>query len=168
MRLIASSLVAGLAAVGQVSASPCAPGVKPIKKIELGPRPYYLVNDLEEGPLKDKLSSCKDKEMKKSTWSIGHRGGAPLQFPEETRQSNLAGARMGAGILECDVAFTKDRELVCRHSQCDLHTTTNIVTIPELNAKCTTPFQPAADGKPAEAKCCTRSEEHTSELQSHS
>lgn len=64
---------------------------------------------------------------------------------------------MGAGIQECDVAFTKDLELVCRHSHCDLHTTTNIVDIPELNAKCTTPFQPAdpATGKTATAKCCT-------------
>ena len=34
---------------------------------------------------------------------------------------------MGAGVLECDVAFTKDRGLVCRHAQCDLHTTTNIL-----------------------------------------
>ena len=25
------------------------------------------------------------------------------------------------------VTFTKDRELVCRHAQCDLHTTTNIL-----------------------------------------
>ena len=25
---------------------------------------------------------------------------------------------MGAGILECDVTFTKDLELVCRHAQC--------------------------------------------------
>ncbi|MEZ5579598.1 MAG: glycerophosphodiester phosphodiesterase family protein [Candidatus Competibacteraceae bacterium] len=39
----------------------------------------------------------------------------------------MAGARMGAGIVECDVTFTKDGELVCRHSECDLHTTTNIV-----------------------------------------
>jgi glycerophosphoryl diester phosphodiesterase len=64
---------------------------------------------------------------------------------------------MGAGILECDVAFTKDRELVCRHAQNDLHTTTNIVTIPELNAKCTQPFVPAdpATGTPAQAECRT-------------
>ena len=62
---------------------------------------------------------------------------------------------MGAGIQECDVAFTKDLQLVCRHSQCDLHTTTNVVTVPELNAKCTKPFQPAANGKSATAKCCT-------------
>lgn len=62
---------------------------------------------------------------------------------------------MGAGIQECDVTFTKDKQLVCRHAQCDLHTTTNVVTIPELNAKCTTPFRPAVNGSRAAAKCCT-------------
>ena len=64
---------------------------------------------------------------------------------------------MGAGIQECDVTFTKDRQLVCRHAQCDLHTTTNVVAVPELNAKCTTPFRPAANNgsAPAAAKCCT-------------
>lgn len=153
MQLTSLTLLAGIAAVG---ATPCPPkGVKPIKKIELGPRPYYLVDNLEPGPLKSKLASCSEMDMKPSTWSIGHRGGAPLQFPEHSKESNLAGARMGAGILECDVSFTNDRELVCRHSNCDLHTTTNIVNIPELNAKCTTPFTPANDGKPATAKCCT-------------
>lgn len=156
MRFTSSSVVAGLALVGSVAAKPCpTPGPKPIKQIQLGPRPYYLVNDLEEGPLKKKLSSCTEMDTKSSSWSIAHRGGGTLQFPEHSKESNLAGARMGAGMLECDVAFTKDRELVCRHSQCDLHTTTNIVTIPELNAKCTTPFEPAADGKDATANCCT-------------
>ena len=48
-----------------------------------------------------------------------------------------AAARMGAGVIECDVTFTKDRQLVCRHSQCDLHTTTNILSLPALAAKCT-------------------------------
>ena len=64
---------------------------------------------------------------------------------------------MGAGIIECDVTFTKDRELVCRHSQCDLHTTTNILSVPALAAKCTQAFSPAdpATGKKASAKCCT-------------
>ena len=41
-------------------------------------------------------------------FSIGHRGGGPLQFPEHTKESHEAGARMGAGILECDVTFTSD------------------------------------------------------------
>jgi glycerophosphoryl diester phosphodiesterase len=62
---------------------------------------------------------------------------------------------MGAGIVECDVTFTKDRQLVCRHSQCDLHTTTNILAVPDLAAKCTEPFKGAANGQPASAKCCT-------------
>ena len=65
----------GLAA-GLVSASPCGPGgVSPIKKIDLGPRPFFLVDDMDEGPLKKKLNSCKEKDMKASDFSIGHRGG---------------------------------------------------------------------------------------------
>ncbi|POR37480.1 Uncharacterized protein TPAR_02318 [Tolypocladium paradoxum] len=155
MKFTTSSLVAGLAAVGHVSAKPCPSNPKPIKQIELGPRPYYLINNMTDGPLKSKLQSCTETSMKPSRWSIGHRGGACMQFPEHSKESNLAGARMGAGVLECDVSFTKDRQLVCRHSQCDLHTTTNIVAIPALNAKCTQPFQPAANGKPASATCCT-------------
>jgi len=94
--------------------------------IQLGPRPFYLVDDMDEGALKDKLNTCKAGPFKKSNWSIGHRG-APMQFPEHTKESYTAGARMGAGILECDVTFTKDKQLICRHAQNDLHTTTNIL-----------------------------------------
>ncbi|GKT41347.1 extracellular protein [Colletotrichum spaethianum] len=154
--VVVSGLVA--AAAQQAGASPCPKPpttYKPITSIQLGPRPYWLVDDMDEGPLKDKLQSCSEQPIKPTKWSIGHRGGGTMLIPEESVESNLAGARMGAGILECDVAFTKDRELVCRHSQCDLHTTTNIVAIPELNAKCTTPFKPAANGTAATAKCCT-------------
>jgi glycerophosphoryl diester phosphodiesterase len=124
--------------------------------VQLGPRPFFLIDLLESGPLKEKLKSCENGPFKRSTFSIGHRG-APLQFPEHTEQSYRAGAKMGAGILECDVAFTKDKELVCRHAQCDLHTTTNILAFPELAAKCTQPFTPAdpASKKEASVKCCT-------------
>jgi glycerophosphoryl diester phosphodiesterase len=94
--------------------------------------------------------------MRPTPFSIGHRG-APLEFPEHTVESYLAAARMGAGRVECDVTFTKDRELVCRHAQCDLHTTTNMLAVPELAAKCTEPFTPAdpATGAAASARCCT-------------
>ncbi|OTA87163.1 hypothetical protein M434DRAFT_24022 [Hypoxylon sp. CO27-5] len=88
---------------------------------------------MDKGWLKDRLSACSDIEARPTKFSIGHRGGACLQFPEETKESVEAGMRMGAGILECDVAFTSDRELVCRHDQCDLHRTTNIVAT-ELGA----------------------------------
>lgn len=124
--------------------------------IHLGPRPFWLVEDMDDGPLKERLQSCNPRHVKRSDFSIGHRG-APLQFPEHTLESYVAAAQMGAGIVECDVAFTQDRELVCRHAQNDLHTTTNIVAIPELNAKCTQPFVPAdpATGTPAKAECRT-------------
>jgi glycerophosphoryl diester phosphodiesterase len=124
--------------------------------VQLGPRPYFLINDMDAGELKNTLQACESKLLAPSDFSIAHRG-APLQFPEHTRESYVAAARMGAGIVECDVAFTKDRELVCRHAQNDLHTTTNIVAVPELNAKCTQPFVPAdpATDTPARAECRT-------------
>jgi glycerophosphoryl diester phosphodiesterase len=139
----------------QGEAHPHKPPRKPLN-VQLGPRPYYLVDDMDEGKLKKQLQSCSEGPFTTSDFSIGHRG-APLQFPEHTKESYLAGARMGAGILECDVTFTKDKKLVCRHSQCDLHTTTNILAIPELAAKCSTPFSPydPVTGKPASANCCT-------------
>jgi len=128
-------------------------------RAQLGPRPEWLVNDMDDSPLKDRLTQCLNDEPRRSYFSIGHRG-APLQFPEHTKESYEAAARMGAGVLECDVSFTADAELVCRHSQCDLHTTTNILATP-LAEKCLVPFSPAefdADGNlvtPASAKCCT-------------
>ncbi len=131
------------------------------RSIQLGPRPFFLVNSLDDHQLKSELTACVNGPFQRSDFSIAHRG-APLQFPEHTRESYEAAALMGAGIGECDVTFTKDRELVCRHSQCDLHTTTNILAIPQLAAKCSTPFTPARIDKesgklvrPAKAKCCT-------------
>ena len=72
-------------------------------------------------------------------------------FPEETEEGYYAAARMGAGVIECDVTFTKDRQLVCRHSQCDMHSTTDVVLRPELNAKCTIPWT----GNGTTPMCCT-------------
>ncbi|KAI6807119.1 hypothetical protein KC332_g11502 [Hortaea werneckii] len=124
--------------------------------VQLGPRPYYLVDDMDEGPLKEKLESCSNGPFHTSSFSISHRG-APLMFPEHSREGYVAAARMGAGIIECDVSFTSDRELVCRHSNCDLHYTTDILAHPDLAAKCTEPFTPydPETGTPASAKCCT-------------
>lgn len=126
--------------------------------IQLGPRPYYLVDDMDTSPLKKRLQACAAQKhnFTATQFSIGHRGAA-LQFPEHTKQSYEAAARTGAGIIECDVTFTSDKQLVCRHSQCDLHTTTNILAVPELAAKCRQPFSPADEltGKAASAECCT-------------
>ncbi|WP_339759197.1 glycerophosphodiester phosphodiesterase family protein [uncultured Sulfitobacter sp.] len=121
--------------------------------VEYGPRPAYLVDKLPEGALKDKLESCMGQTPQQTTFSIGHRG-APLMFPEHTVESNVAAARMGAGILECDVTFTADHELVCRHAQNDLHTTTNIL-VSDLADKCTAGFTAAAGDSAASAECRT-------------
>lgn len=127
--------------------------------VQLGPRPFFLVEDMQDGTLKRTLQQCADGPFRKRDFSIGHRGAA-MQFPEHTQESYEAAARMGAGIVECDVTFTRDKQLVCRHAQNDLHTTTNILATP-LAAKCTQPFTPAvfnADGSlitPATAECRT-------------
>lgn len=121
--------------------------------IQVGDRPYYLIDNMLDSPLKKKLQSCSEGPFKTSDFVVSHRG-APLQFPEHSVQGLAAARRQGAGILECDVAFTQDKKLVCRHAQCDLHTTTNILNT-TLAAKCTTPFSPATASSPATAKCCT-------------
>lgn len=121
--------------------------------VQLGPRPFYLLDLLAPGPLRDHLEACRSGPFRPSRFSIGHRG-APLQFPEHTRASYRAAAILGAGQLECDVTFTKDRVLVCRHSQCDLATTTNILATP-LADRCREPFEPATADEPARATCCT-------------
>lgn len=123
------------------------------EQLGYGPRPAYLIDRMADGPLKTRLAACLGQTPKRSDFSIGHRG-APLMFPEHTVESNRAAARMGAGILECDVTFTKDHELVCRHAQNDLHTTTDILGS-ALADICVTPFAPANGDTPAQAECRT-------------
>jgi glycerophosphoryl diester phosphodiesterase len=117
--------------------------------IQVGVRPFFLVEGMDNSRLKDKLQRCANGPFRRSDFSIAHRG-APLQFPEHTKESYQAAARQGAGIVECDVTFTKDGELVCRHAECDLHTTTNIVAT-ELNNKCSVPWT----GPGSSPRCCT-------------
>ena len=97
-----------------------------MQSVQLGPRPFYLVENMDKSDLKAALQACAGTApaaadadgggwrrratgaFEPSDFSIGHRGAA-LQFPEHTQESYEAAARMGAGILECDVTFTKDR-----------------------------------------------------------
>lgn len=144
-RILAAALLLSSATAGALAHE------APSAAVQLGPRPFYLVQDMDEGPLKETLLACQAGPFEKTAWSIGHRG-APLQFPEHSREGYVAAARMGAGIVECDVTFTKDRQLVCRHAQDDLHTTTDILAT-DLAAKCTAPFVPAATGQKASAEC---------------
>ncbi|WP_144212570.1 glycerophosphodiester phosphodiesterase family protein [Shewanella donghaensis] len=124
--------------------------------VSVGPRPTFLVNKMQDSELKTQLTQCGGNTMYRHDFSIGHRGAA-MQFPEHTKESYQAAIATGAGVVECDVTFTEDKELVCRHSQCDLATTTNILAIPELASKCSVPFSPAdaVNGVLATAQCCT-------------
>jgi len=129
------------------------------RAVQLGPRPFYLIDSMSPGALKEQLQKCQAGPFRKSDFSIGHRGAA-LQFPEHTKESYNGAAVMGAGIVECDTTFTRDGQLVCRHAENDLHTTTNILVTP-LASTCIKPFTPAvfdATGKrvtPASAECRT-------------
>ena len=151
---VAASLI-GLTAACAAHAQVAAQRAGSTAAVQVGERPYFLVADMLASSLKDKLQSCGNGPFSKTNFSIGHRGAA-LQFPEHTRQSYEAAARMGAGIVECDVTFTKDKVLVCRHAQNDLHTSTNILATP-LAAKCTKGFTPhdPATNTPASAECRT-------------
>ena len=133
--------------------SPATPGLS----VQVGPRPYYLIEQMAPSALKTQLQNCSDGPFVVSDFSISHRG-APLQFPEHTVEGYQAAARMGAGIIECDVTFTADGELVCRHAQCDLHATTDIVARDDLRQKCSVPPRFAANGEltnAADVTCCT-------------
>ncbi len=132
----------------------CSSGGVPAQgTIQVGVRPLYLVRGMDEGPLKTRLLQCQDGPLRRTDFSLGHRGAA-LQFPEHSDVSYRAAALMGAGVVECDVTFTKDGALVCRHSECDLDSTTDIVATP-LNQRCTVPWTgPVGPDHPA-PQCCT-------------
>ncbi|WP_413488016.1 glycerophosphodiester phosphodiesterase family protein [Shewanella baltica] len=131
------------------------PASKPVP-VQVGERPLFLVRQMQDSTLKTRLEQCTTDNFYRSEFSIGHRG-APMQFPEHTKESYQAAIDSGAGIVECDVTFTADKALVCRHSQCDLASTTNILAVPELANKCSSPFTPAdaVNGVSASATCCT-------------
>ncbi|WP_287409921.1 glycerophosphodiester phosphodiesterase family protein [Oceanithermus sp.] len=109
---------------------------------QLGPRPFFLLDRLEPGPLHQRLAACaaRTEAYPRSPLAVGHRGAA-LFFPEHTREGYLAAVRQGAGFVECDAVPTADGALVCRHSDRDLAETTNILSTP-LAAKCRKPFRP--------------------------
>lgn len=116
-------------------------------------RTEYLISGLEPGSLKTALAQCASEPLRVTDFSIGHRG-APMGYPEHSKEGYLAAIKMGAGLIECDVVLTKDRQLVCRHSQCDLHRTTNILQT-DLASQCQVPFAPGDGSRRAKARCCT-------------
>jgi hypothetical protein len=66
------------------------------ENVQVGPRPFYLVDKMTDGQLKRTLEQRKKGPFARTEFSIGHRG-AGLQFPEHTLASYEAAIHMGAG-----------------------------------------------------------------------
>jgi glycerophosphoryl diester phosphodiesterase len=49
--------------------------------MQLGPRPFFLVSEMEDGRLKRQLQRCSAGPFRKSDFSIGHRGDPHCSFP---------------------------------------------------------------------------------------
>ena len=64
---------------------------------KVGPRPLFLVNQMQDSELKTTLEQCSDKPSYRTDFSIGHRGAA-MQFPEHTKESYQAAIDSGAGL----------------------------------------------------------------------
>lgn len=91
-----TNLAAAVLLADAVVSVPLGPGQHEINyRVDVGPRPFYIINNMTDGALKETLTACEDTKLKITDFTIGHRGGGTLQFPEETVQSTMAGARMG-------------------------------------------------------------------------
>ncbi len=66
-----------------------------------------------------------------------------MQFPNTRKNPTWRLLVWGPELLNAMSPSPKIENLSVVISQCDLHTTTNILAIPELAAKCSQPFTPA-------------------------
>ena len=73
------------------------PGLHAADAIQLGPRPYYLIDRMTNSELKKKLMACSEGPFRRTLFSIGHRG-APMQYPEHTVESNVAAGRISGWL----------------------------------------------------------------------
>src|SRR3970040_1129527 len=71
------ALAGGALALAACAPEPSVPA--PQGTIQLGPRPLFLVDDMDPGPLKERLLQCAAGPFAKTDFSIAHRG-APLQL----------------------------------------------------------------------------------------
>ena len=58
-------------------------------RVSVGVRPFYIINNMTDSLLKRKLEACENNRNEVTGFSIGHRGGGTLQFPEETVESTM-------------------------------------------------------------------------------
>ncbi|MEM7403904.1 MAG: glycerophosphodiester phosphodiesterase family protein [Pseudomonadota bacterium] len=147
MRYLGILAALALALALALPTSVTATGLKPDE------RTLYLLDAMSDSPLKRTLDACRDARMTPRNFSISHRG-APARYAEHTAASYRAGAAQGAGIVECDVTFTRDKALVCRHAQDDLARTTNVLETP-FAQRCASRPSGASWEAPGTARCST-------------
>lgn len=84
-------------------------------RVQLGPRPCFLIDDLEDGKLRRKLESCSAGPFEKRDFSIGHRGaalqtttnilamplGAKCTHPFVPAMHDAAGNLVSPAVAEC-------------------------------------------------------------------
>lgn len=46
--------------------------------MSLGPRPYYIINNVTKSPLKDKLESCENGPFQITDFTVSHHDGGTL------------------------------------------------------------------------------------------
>ena len=69
--LAITALLAELAVAWPVHTSTMPPTTPDEYYISFGPRPYYLIQNMTESPLKEKLESCENGPFEITAWSIG-------------------------------------------------------------------------------------------------
>jgi glycerophosphoryl diester phosphodiesterase len=114
--------------------------------VQLGPRPFYLVEGMDEGRLKDRLMRCEDGPFYRSDFSIGHRGAARCSFPSHQGSARLAHAWRGHRRVRRDSPKTENW---CRHDSVIAHHDQYRRHVFEC------PVHKAVDGTRFEPQCCT-------------
>ena len=117
-------------------------GRKDRESIQLGPRPFYLIQGMDEGPLKHRLIAVPRTDRSAAPTSRSGTAARRCSFPNTRRRHTRLGRARVPGSSSATSPLQGTAQLVCRHAENDLHTTTNIVVTP-LAEKCTKKFTPA-------------------------
>lgn len=92
---VLAACLAALPLLATTALSPALAGDGGETAVQLGPRPFYLVDQMDESRLKRKLQRCAKRRFHQTDFSIGHRG-APLCSSRNTPRRPTRRARAWA------------------------------------------------------------------------
>ena len=130
--LTASLLLGGVPAAGQSVDA----------RVELGPRPQFLVDDMRDGPLKTRLASLPRRSRRGARRSRSAIAVPAWCFRSTRSKPTRPVFAWAPARSSATSPSPRILALVCRHSQNDLATTTDILLTP-LAQTCVEPFTPA-------------------------